>query len=995
MQVAAGDDAYHMGDGGALAIGGLSVGAASDLSLINNTTQAYIGGHVTAAQNVYVLAVGEEDIVAVADAASSGDAITVTPSFPVISLQTATHAFVDANAYVHASGSVLVDSTDNTSTTALAGGAGVGSYVGVGASASVTLITKDTEAYIGQGAQVLADGGASISGVFDGTTGSGGAFNTGTIQGLGVEASSSEQVLSIAASGTASFGVGFTGALGFYIPKSNTAAYINTGATVNAYQVNVSAANNLRTFGVAANLQEAAGLGVAGAFDVGLVRNNTTATIGGNVTAVKDVDVYALSQIEGDSFIGGVGYGASGLVATDALYSIRHDFSKIFNQDLLGFLTDGSTLSLQATLDAQIAQLANPASTGIAGLLNAYAAGIAGGNATANAINVATPLNPAETAVTATLGNIGTQAHISGGTVVAGGNVVVSGKETDIVHLDSSFNFTFSGGSPLLLNDDRSILASGGQAGGFIDSGANVIANGAISVLGDVSNSQLLSADTVVNGAANTVTAAIDGSTATAKGGAVNVLATSENQLTFSALLPAYNKAVQDKSDTSTIGGTIEARITGNSTVTASTSVNVDATQTGTISSIEDASDLITKGKLFQVAAALLTNKTNATVSAHIDNSTVLAQGGDVNVNAGSGLTVKSIGVGGAVDAGSANYAGAGSYIATDIDDTISAYTTGANIRASGNVNVTAADSAGGINTSVLTLSGAAAVNMNAYALGAAVTDNKLEDIVTASISGGTILALAGGVSVTASSKPTLNTTALALSGANKYSLGGSVTINQVDDTAGASVTGGAQVTAQGSVLVGATDTPVLFVAAGGVGASNSVAAGAAVAIDKIASNVTANVNGSTVIANTGNVQVLADRDADLTHVVVVGGGVGGTVGVAGSVDDNTFSSTSQASVTGSSTVTAYDNVEVLAQGENDVSPLIGTVTVGGSAGIGGSLLLNEYSDNTNAFLEASTVTAAGNAPLSVPLADGSGATTNASGVAVIATTTNNLNVVK
>src|SRR5207245_556542 len=111
-----------------------------------------------------------------------------------------------------------------------------------------------------------------------------------------------------------------------------------------------------------------------------------------------------------------------------------------------------------------------------------------------------------------------------------------------------------------------------------------------------------------------------------------NVLATTENKLAYTAMLPSFNKSVSLKTDDSTLGSTVEARIIGGSVVTASGSVSVQAEQTGSILAVADAATIARKDRSWQVSAAMVTNTLADKVSAHIDNSTVVAQGGDVNV---------------------------------------------------------------------------------------------------------------------------------------------------------------------------------------------------------------------------------------------------------------------------------------------------------------------------------------------------------------------------
>src|SRR5262249_57745067 len=136
---------------------------------------------------------------------------------------------------------------------------------------------------------------------------------------------------------------------------------------------------------------------LSGAWRVGLIRNNTTAVIGGNVTATQDVQVHALSRVRGDSFIGGLGVSDTGIsiVISAGLYSVRASFDPIFGLDLLGFLTGSGVTTVQSTIDSQLFQLANSGQQGIGGLLNQYAQGVGGGaQSAASAISTAAPHPP-------------------------------------------------------------------------------------------------------------------------------------------------------------------------------------------------------------------------------------------------------------------------------------------------------------------------------------------------------------------------------------------------------------------------------------------------------------------------------------------------------------------------------------------------------------------------------------------------------------------------
>ena len=150
--------------------------------------------------------------------------------------------------------------------------------------------------------------------------------------------------------------------------------------------------------------------------------------------------------------------------------------------------------------------------------------------------------------------------------------------------------------------------------------------------------------------------------------------------------------------------------------------------------------------------------------------------------------------------------------------------------------------------------------------------------------------------------------------------------------------------------------------------------------------------NGSTITAQTGNVALAATDTAEIDGISVGGGG-GGTVGIAGSVAVNTVGNTVEASITGGVT-TADGTAAVTAAGDVTVFGIVGTISGGGTAGVGGSVTINTFSNTTSAFVAGgATVTGKGNAAASVPKADGSGASESVAGVAVIATGTDDMEI--
>ncbi len=309
--VTAGDDYHLLGVGGA-ATGGLLTAIGTGGALVlgkNQTTEAYIGtmAQVSAAQDVIVTAGASEDILLVAAEASGSLIANIAGAVATVSLNDKTYAYVDANAVVNAGGSVLIYAHDDTSSEIISGAATLGLAGGVGAGLAVTDLSKDTAAYIGTDATVNASGNAGngfagFSGVVNASS-----FATATVRGVVVQAESSENVHTFSASGAAGYAAQVAGAVSVDIFEADTEAYIAAGAQVNQGQnaanvnagqtVDVAAADYLNVTSLGGSI--VSGLAsLAGAADLGFVRNSTTAWLGmgAAVNALQDVDVYALTN---------------------------------------------------------------------------------------------------------------------------------------------------------------------------------------------------------------------------------------------------------------------------------------------------------------------------------------------------------------------------------------------------------------------------------------------------------------------------------------------------------------------------------------------------------------------------------------------------------------------------------------------------------------------------------------------------------------------------
>ncbi len=317
--VAAGNDASFLGIAAALSISGTaSITPGVVVVVINNTTTAAIddGALVTALGNIEVEAHSSGDVLSIAAAGAVAGTAAVGGSVSYVGVNDTTWAYIgdnatsdSAGAQANASGSVLVDATDDTVAYLITGSLSVGAAgAGVGGAVGIALLNKDTEAFIGSHATVNALGnGSSLPGIFDGAY-DGSPFGTDPeFYGVAVQAATSENVTNVAAAGAAGFFAGLAGGVSVEIFNSDTQAYVGNDARLNASSsgassnqaVNVSAVNQATNFSFAGGLGGGIA-GIAGGVDVGLLNNSTQAYLG-NGADVHATDYVAINALSDDS----------------------------------------------------------------------------------------------------------------------------------------------------------------------------------------------------------------------------------------------------------------------------------------------------------------------------------------------------------------------------------------------------------------------------------------------------------------------------------------------------------------------------------------------------------------------------------------------------------------------------------------------------------------------------------------------------------------------
>ena len=211
ISVQAADDTTIVSVAGSLAgAGTAAVGLGADVGTITKRTTAYIDSNVTADAegDITVVATSSEDITSVAAGVSASGSASVALDASVHVFDIKTLAFIGDDPTdgvasagagdVHAKGGVVISADDKTEVDKVVGVLAVATYAGVGAAGGVTIIDKTTEAFIGAGAHVTADGDDTLTGVTINT----GAFTYGlatastfdpnNASGEGIEAGTSD-----------------------------------------------------------------------------------------------------------------------------------------------------------------------------------------------------------------------------------------------------------------------------------------------------------------------------------------------------------------------------------------------------------------------------------------------------------------------------------------------------------------------------------------------------------------------------------------------------------------------------------------------------------------------------------------------------------------------------------------------------------------------------------------------------------------------------------
>ncbi len=520
----------------------------------------------------------------------------------------------------------------------------------------------------------------------------------------------------------------------------------------------------------------------------------------------------------------------------------------------------------------------------------------------------------------------------------------------------------------------------------------------------------------------NTVTSSIENSDVEASG-YIDMDAASENQIfAITAALGASKEGMAAAASVSinTISTDVNTYIIGKKStgVLADGDLTMDALDTSSIFSISGAVALSGQASL---GIAVAYNEIDNTVKTYVGDNTYVSTPASFQAKADSNADIKTIAVGG-------GYGGklslTGSIAINNINNDVLAYISDATVSADTGVLLDASNDsdisaiAGAIGASSQVAIGAAvAVNNIGCTSDASDTedgdgnDTGTQVTVTSTSPTGTksyinnskVTSSGGPVTLTAVSESTIKNITVAGGFSGKVAINGAVSVNNIytdTETFIKDCPGNIDpdlakgVIAQGDVSLDSTDNSAISAITCNISIAGSAGCGAAVAINNIGKNssanlVTASIENSKVISNNGKVGLSATSNTFVFNITA-GAGAGGTAGVQGSVSVNNIYNEITAQISTESVVKAQDDISLTAQtlerkdaplgvmqvedddttvssydadGSDDardftsIQSLAGAIAGGGTAGIGAAVATNNIANSIYARITDSTVT--------------------------------------
>ncbi len=406
------------------------------------------------------------------------------------------------------------------------------------------------------------------------------------------------------------------------------------------------------------------------------------------------------------------------------------------------------------------------------------------------------------------------------------------------------------------------------------------------------------------------------------------------------------------------IGNTTESRVNHahiDDSVGGSNAVTVAAQDTSEIQSL--AGSVSVSGTSAAGGGAFAYNQIGNTVTGAIDNSTLIdAARLDVSANQTSKIQniTAAVGAGQTLAiSGSVSLNQIGRYGDSGNPDEDGNVTSARISHTSVSNGATAATVKATDASSIESLAGAVSISIGSAAVGGAVADNAIRNVVKATVSDAAFVG-SSDLTVEASNGSTIDSLSVAGAGAATGAVAGSASSNRTENRTIGDIAGSAMTGSSASLRVAALDSAAIRSLAGAVGIGGSAGVGAAVAVNKIDNTTDAQVTGIRALTSGYEVSdliVLGDSTARI-QTLAAGVGAGADVGVAGSAAINLIGSNTRASIADGAKVQASGSVAVVAESDDTIEVAAGAAGVGlAAAGVAASTAVNQINGTTEALI--------------------------------------------
>ncbi|MDI1360655.1 leukotoxin LktA family filamentous adhesin [Methylotenera sp.] len=457
----------------------------------------------------------------------------------------------------------------------------------------------------------------------------------------------------------------------------------------------------------------------------------------------------------------------------------------------------------------------------------------------------------------------------------------------------------------------------------------------------------------------NEARAIADNATITASN-TVEITATEKASISSlsAAIGAAKESAVSLSASLNFISNATEARLSNSLIEDGSSGTNTVKIKTSDTSTIESISGSAAGGKDNGAGAAFSLNQIGNTNSAVAEDSTI--DGAQtLELMAYENATISTLAA--ALGAGSNGYSGSitlnniGQSFVGSHPNTTTAELKNSTVKNGNGSTVTVE---GKDESQINSIAGALSIGLSGSGFGGAVADNNIQSTAKGTISNSSIQNNAS-LSVNGKNNSKIKSASVAGAVASGTAFAGSASTNRTSNNTAAEIIGSEITGSASNVNVDATNTSEISALSGGAAVSfGSAAGGIAVSVNQIDDTTAAHVSGKKALSSgyaVKNMNVAATSLATMKALSVGVGASGGNAG-AGSIAVNLISSDTNAYIDAGAVVKAENNVGVVAESDSRITVASGSAGLGfGGAGIGVSFTVNSIGGDTSAYIEGAT----------------------------------------